>query len=108
ATHAARAGRNRAGGCHYSVCAANRSLPVENRPGDAPSKTVAGPFRHPVGQAASHAELCPEFLRGTRRVYARGAADHTAVIEGSPKALNNRIAMPRPLGIIHVILAVSA
>jgi DNA-binding transcriptional LysR family regulator len=37
------------------------------------------PLRHPVGQAASHAELCPELLHGARRVYARRPADYASV-----------------------------
>jgi hypothetical protein len=36
-------------------------------------------------------------LRGARRVHARGAANHATVIERSPKALSNRIAMRRLL-----------
>ena len=81
AAHIARARRSRARGCHHSVGAANRSLPAENRPGHAPAKTAARPLCHPVGQAASHAELCPELLRGARRVHARGPADYAAVIK---------------------------
>ena len=83
AAHVARARRSRARGCHYSVDAANRSLQVENRPGDAPAKTAARPLCYPVGQAAPHAELCPELLRCTCRIHARGPADYAAVIKRS-------------------------
>ena len=51
-----------------------------------PAKTAARPLCHPVGQAASHAELCPELLRGARRVYARGPADYAARRQGSGQA----------------------
>ena len=95
AAHVARARRSRARGCHYSVGAANRSLQVENRPGHAPAKTAARPLCHPVGQAASHAELCPELLRGARRVHARGPADYAAVIKRSGQTQAVMISRPR-------------
>jgi hypothetical protein len=80
AAHVARARRSRARRGHYSVRAADRSLQAEDRPGQPPAKTAARPLCHPMGQAPSHAELCPEFLRRARRVYARGATYYAAVI----------------------------
>jgi DNA-binding transcriptional LysR family regulator len=53
---------------------------LKNRPGQPPAKTAARPLCHPMGQAPSHAKLCPEFLRRARRVYARGATYYAAVI----------------------------
>src|SRR3954462_11846030 len=85
-THVARARRIRARGCHYSVGAANGSLQVENRPGDAPPKATARPLCYPVGQAAPHAELCPDLLHFARRIYAQGPAHYAAVINGSRQA----------------------
>src|SRR5215217_8710155 len=101
AAYVARARRSRARGCHYSVGAANRSVQVENRPGDAPAKTAARPLCYPVGQAAPHAELCPELLLCTRRIYARGPADYAAVIKRSGQAQAVMIARPRRRFILH-------
>ena len=60
-----------------------------------PAKTAARPLCHPVGQAASHAELCPEFLRRARHVYARGATYYAAVIKHGIKVTAHSID-PRP------------
>src|SRR5215216_1713218 len=94
AAHVARTRRSRPRGCHYSVDAANRSLQVENRPDNAPAKTAARPLCHPVGQAAPHAELCPELLRGTRRIHARSPADYAAIIKRSGQAQAVMISHP--------------
>jgi hypothetical protein len=48
-----------------------------------------------VGQAAPHAELCPELLRCTRRIHARGPADYAAVIKRSGQAQAVMISRPR-------------
>jgi hypothetical protein len=79
AAHIARARRSRAGGRDHSVRAAHRSLQADHRPRRAQEKTAARPLCHPVGQAASDAELCGELLRGARRLYARGPADYPTV-----------------------------
>ena len=81
----------------HSVRAADRSLQAESRPRHAPAKTAARPLCHPVGQAASHAELCPELLRGARRLHARGPADYAAVSRGGGQTHAMMIApSPRP------------
>jgi hypothetical protein len=41
---------------------------------------TGGPLCHPVGQAASHAELCPELSSGARRIYARGPSDYASLV----------------------------
>jgi len=51
-----------------------------------PAKTAARPLCHPMGQAPSHAKLCPEFLRRARRLYARGPADYAAVVKVAGQA----------------------
>jgi hypothetical protein len=43
-----------------------------------------------MGQAPSHAELCPEFLRRARRVYARGATYYAAVIRHGAQLIGIR------------------
>ena len=79
AVHVARARRSRAGRRDHSVRAAHRLLQANHRPRRAQGKTAARPLCHPVGQAASDAELCGELLRGARRLYARGPADYPTV-----------------------------
>ena len=79
AAHIARARRSRAGRRDNSVRAADCSLQADHRPRLAQGKTAPRPLCHPVGQAASYAELCGELLRGARRLYARGPSDYPTV-----------------------------
>ena len=43
------------------------------------AKTTTRPLCHPVGQAASCSELCPELLRGARSVHARRPPDYASI-----------------------------
>ena len=66
-------------GSPHPVRAPDRPLQAESRSSHSSAKTTARPLRHPLGQAASHAELYTELLRSARSLYARRPADYAAV-----------------------------